>query len=105
MTKQDLVNAVDRAVNADRPGRDDITKSDIEAVINAAFTEIGAAVARGEWYVHHGFGSFKAVRRAGRMGRNPRTKEAMSIPAKDVVRFSPAGALKLAVADTMIVEE
>ena len=105
MTKNDLVSAVDRRVNGDRLRRDSITKTDIEAVINAAFTEIGAALVRGEWYVHIGFGSFKAVRRAERRGRNPRTMEDMTIPARTSVKFCPGRALKQAVAGAMIVEE
>lgn len=41
-----------------------------------------------------GLGKFKVVRRKARMGRNPATGEAIKIPAKTVVRFTVAKALK-----------
>jgi len=46
----------------------------------------------------HGFGAFKTAQRAARVGRNPRTGEAVKVPARRVVRFAPSttlsGALK-----------
>jgi DNA-binding protein HU-beta len=41
-----------------------------------------------------GLGKFKVVKRKARMGRNPATGEAIKIPAKTVVRFTVAKALK-----------
>jgi len=41
-----------------------------------------------------GLGKFKVVRRKARMGRNPATGEPIKIPAKTVVRFTVARALK-----------
>lgn len=40
------------------------------------------------------FGTFDLVDRAERAGRNPQTGEALTIPAKTVVRFRPGRALK-----------
>jgi DNA-binding protein HU-beta len=41
-----------------------------------------------------GLGKFKVQRRKARMGRNPATGEAIKIPAKTVVKFTVAKALK-----------
>ena len=44
-----------------------------------------------------GLGKFKVVERKARIGRNPLTGEAIQIPAKTVVKFTIAKALKEAV--------
>lgn len=41
-----------------------------------------------------GFGTFEAVKRAGRTGRNPRTGETLTIAASKVPKFKPGKALK-----------
>jgi DNA-binding protein HU-beta len=41
-----------------------------------------------------GLGKFKVVKRQARVGRNPATGEAIQIPAKTVVKFTVAKALK-----------
>ena len=45
-----------------------------------------------------GFGSFEIKERAARVGRNPRTKEEIAIPASRVAAFKVGKALKDAVA-------
>ena len=45
-----------------------------------------------------GFGKFYVVERAARAGRNPKTGEAIDIPASSAVKFSPGKGLKEAVA-------
>ncbi|NDE46335.1 MAG: HU family DNA-binding protein, partial [Betaproteobacteria bacterium] len=41
-----------------------------------------------------GFGSFRAVKRNARTGRNPATGEPLSIPSTTVPRFVPGAAFK-----------
>ena len=41
-----------------------------------------------------GFGSFEVKKRAARVGRNPKTKESIKIPASKVPVFKPGKALK-----------
>jgi DNA-binding protein HU-beta len=48
----------------------------------------------GEGVRWRGVGSFKVRRRKPRKGRNPRTGEELQIPARKVITFSPAKALK-----------
>ncbi len=57
------------------------------------FDTIAASLAAGEEVSIHGFGSFKLADRAARMGRNPRTGEAVKVPARRVVRFAPSSSL------------
>ena len=89
MNKTELINAV--AVSAD------VSKKEAEAVISAALDAITAALKEGDKVQLVGFGSFEVKKRAARVGRNPKTKEAIEIPAS-VVPVSKAGkALKDAV--------
>ena len=46
-----------------------------------------------------GFGAFEVKARAERIGRNPKTKESIKIPASKVPVFKPGKALKDAVAE------
>ncbi len=41
-----------------------------------------------------GFGTFAVTARAERVGRNPRTREEIKIPASKVPKFKPGKALK-----------
>ena len=90
MNKAELINAV--AVKAD------VSKKDAEAVVTAALDTITAAMAEGEKVQLVGFGSFEVKKRAARQGRNPKTKEAIEIPASVVPTFKAGKALKDAVA-------
>jgi nucleoid DNA-binding protein len=48
----------------------------------------------GEKLELRGLGSFKAITRKPMMARNPRTGEAVKVPAKRAVKFKPAPAVK-----------
>lgn len=47
-----------------------------------------------------GFGTFKVLSRGPRRGRNPRTGELISVPAKKAVKFSPGKDFKERIAAT-----
>ncbi len=53
-----------------------------ERIVNTIFETIAAALARGERIELRGFGSFVVKERGPRVGRNPRTGEAVQVPAK-----------------------
>lgn len=89
MNKTELINAV--AVSAD------VSKKEAEAVISAALDTITAALKEGDKVQLVGFGSFEVKKRAARVGRNPKTKEAIEIPASVVPVFKAGKALKDAV--------
>ena len=75
-----------------------LSKKDSEKAVNATFDAITAALEAGEKVSLVGFGAFDVKERAARMGRNPRTKEEVEIPASRVPQFKVGKALKDAVA-------
>ena len=74
-----------------------VSKKDTEAVITAALDAITAALAAEEKVQLVGFGAFEVKSRAARLGRNPKTKEPIEIPASKVPVFKAGKALKDAV--------
>ena len=90
MNKTELVAAV-----AEKAA---LSKKDSEKAINAAFEAITAAMASGDKVQLVGFGAFEVKERNARVGRNPRTKEEIQIPASRVPAFKAGKALKDAVA-------
>jgi DNA-binding protein HU-beta len=71
-----------------------LTKKDTERVINAAIDAITEALAKGDKVQLSGFGTFETKTREARIGRNPRTKEEIHIPATRVPDFKASKALK-----------
>lgn len=90
MNKAELINAV--------AARADVSKKDAETVIAATLDTITAALQEGEKVQLVGFGSFEVKKRAERLGRNPKTKESIKIPASKVPAFKAGKALKDAIA-------
>ena len=86
MTKTDLISAV-----AEKSG---LTKKDAEKAVAAVIDSITETLANGEKVQLVGFGTFEIRERAERTGRNPRTKEAMTIPASKAPVFKAGKALK-----------
>ncbi len=90
MNKAELVSAV-----AEKAG---LSKKDSEKAINAAFEAITETLAAGEKVQLVGFGAFEVKERNARIGRNPKTKEEIQIPASRVASFKVGKALKDAIA-------
>ena len=90
MNKAELVAAV-----AEKTA---LSKKDSEKAINAAFDAITAALVAGEKVQLVGFGAFEVKERGERVGRNPQTKEEITIPASRLASFKVGKALKDAVA-------
>ena len=90
MNKTELINAV-----AEKAA---LSKKDSEAAVNAALEAITGALSDGEKVQLVGFGSFEVKKREARVGRNPKTKEAIEIPASKVPVFKAGKALKDVVA-------
>ena len=90
MNKTELINAV-----AEKAA---LSKKDSEAAVNAALEAITGALSDGEKVQLVGFGSFEVKKREARVGRNPKTKDAIEIPASKVPVFKAGKALKDVVA-------
>ena len=86
MNKTELIAAA-----AEQAG---VSKKDSEAVVTAALDAIAESLKDGEKVQIVGFGSFEVKTRAERTGRNPKTKEAITIPASKVPVFKAGKALK-----------
>ena len=76
----------------------ELSKKDSEKALNAALSAITEELAQGGKVQLIGFGSFETKNRAARTGRNPRTKEEITIPATVAPAFKAGKALKDAVA-------
>ena len=63
-------------------------RQDAEKIVNTIFSEITAAMARGDRVELRGFGVFFVKFREGRTGRNPRTGALVSVGRKAVVDSS-----------------
>lgn len=74
------------------------SKKHSEEALTVALDLITEALAEGEKVQLVGFGSFEVRERAPRIGRNPRTKEEVTIPASKAVQFKSGKVLKRAVA-------
>lgn len=90
MNKSELINAV-----AEKAA---LSKKDSESAVTAALDAITAALAEGDEVRLVGFGTFEVKKREARIGRNPKTKEEIQIPATKVPAFKPGKALKDVVA-------
>ena len=91
MNKAELINAV--------AAKTEVSKKETEAVVAATLDAITAALKGGDKVQLVGFGSFEVKPRAERIGRNPKTKEAIKIPASKVPVFKAGKALKDTVAE------
>ena len=70
------------------------TRKDTEQIISTMLDVIGEELAAGGRVQLVGFGAFETKHREPRIGRNPRTKEAVEIPATTVPVFKAGKALK-----------
>lgn len=82
MIKSELLEAL----AADHP---DLRPEEIEQVVDIFFEEIARRLAEGGRVELRGFGAFSTRARDGRVGRNPRTGEAVEVAAKRVPYFKP----------------
>ena len=86
MTKAELIEKM--ASDAD------ISKAAAGTALNSLIENIGKSVKKGNKVTLVGFGTFSLTKRKARMGRNPRTGEAISIKASKSPKFTPGKAFK-----------
>jgi len=85
MNKAELIEALANATNT--------TKSSNEEMLNAFTATVTKHIKKEEIRLV-GFGTFKAVKRKARTGRNPQTGRAINIPARRVPVWRPGKELK-----------
>ena len=89
MTKVELIAAVAATAG--------LTKKDAEKAVSATLDVITEALQKGDKVSLVGFGTFEVRERKERQGRNPQTREPMTIPTSKLPAFSAGKALKDAV--------
>ena len=87
MTKSELIEKL-AAVQTQ------LTARDMELAVKLILNHMGDVLANGERIEIRGFGSFSLHYRAPRVGRNPKTGEQVSLPAKYVPHFKPGKELR-----------
>ena len=86
MNKTELIAAIAE--------KTELSKKDAEKALAAVVEAITEELKEGNKVQLIGFGSFEVKQRAARIGRNPKTKEAIEIPASKAPVFKPSKALK-----------
>lgn len=86
MNKQELVASVAEKAK--------LSKKDAEQAVNAVVESIKGALAAKDKVSLVGFGTFEVRARGARTAKNPRTGEAIQIPAGNVPAFRPGKELK-----------
>jgi DNA-binding protein HU-beta len=97
MRKADLVSRIAE--------KTDIPKVDVLMTLETFFSEVKESLASNENVYIRGFGSFIAKKRAKKIGRNIKKKEAIVIPAHYIPAFKPAKAFVNKVKDKVLVDE
>ena len=82
MTKSELIEALTRR-------QTQFTSRDIESAVKTILESMAQSLATGERIEIRGFGSFSLHYRPPRVGRNPKSGEAVSLPEKYVPYFKP----------------
>ena len=75
-------------------GKADMPKAQVEKVLDGLITTVMDEVKRGEKVTIPGFGAWSRTQRAALTGRNPRTGEAVQIPASKAAKFTVGAKFK-----------
>ncbi|MEE2746548.1 MAG: integration host factor subunit beta [Pseudomonadota bacterium] len=89
MTKSELIQRLSEMYPDPR-----LYHRDFERVVNRVFDEISASLTRGDRVELRGFGAFSVRERERRIGRNPRTGEAVDVEKKQLPFFKAGKGLR-----------
>ncbi len=87
MTKKDIIMKISEDTG--------LKQVDVKEVVQRTFDIIIDSLCAGDKVELRNFGIFKVKTRKGRVGRNPRTGEGVSIPDKKVVSFKAGMKMKV----------
>jgi integration host factor subunit beta len=87
MTKSELIDLIARSQNQ-------VPAKGIEEAVNLILETLTDALVADDRIEIRGFGSFTLHHRKPRIGRNPKTGAAVSLPSKRVPHFKPGKELK-----------
>ncbi len=86
MNKKNMIEAIHKRVG--------FSKRETGAIVDAAFELLKDSLAKGNSVMISGFGKFSVRERRARKGRNPRTGEAIILPARKAATFKVSRLLK-----------
>ncbi|MCK6528343.1 HU family DNA-binding protein [Myxococcota bacterium] len=89
MTKAELIAAIAESTS--------LTRAEVDRALGAFTEVVTSALKGGDKVTIVGFGTFSVSRRESRVGRNPRTGQQITIPAKATPRFKASKSLDEAV--------
>ena len=87
MTKSELIEVLSRK-------QSQLAYKDIELAVKTILEYMSSSLSNGERIEIRGFGSFSLHYRPARSGRNPKSGEPVSLPAKYVPQFKPGKELR-----------
>lgn len=87
MTKSELIDNLARQ-------HKHLAHTDVELAVKAMLEQMSQSLAAGDRIEIRGFGSFSLHYRPPRMGRNPKTGDAVALPGKHVPHFKPGKELR-----------
>ena len=87
MTKSELIEVLSRK-------QSQLAYKDIELAVKTILEYMSSSLSNGERIEIRGFGSFSLHYRPARSGRNPKSGEAVSLPARYVPHFKPGKELR-----------
>lgn len=87
MTKSELIDVIAKE-------QSHLAHRDVELAVKCLMEHMSGALASGERIEIRGFGSFSLHYRPPRMGRNPKTGEAVALSGKHVPHFKPGKELR-----------
>lgn len=85
MNKSELVSAIAEGAQ--------LSKVQAKAALDATLEAIAGALAKDDKVTLVGFGTFAVTKKEERQGINPRTKETITIPARNTVKFKAGSEL------------
>jgi DNA-binding protein HU-beta len=89
MTKAELIDKIATGAK--------LTKADASRALDSIQDSIKGALKKGQRITLVGFGTFSVSKRKARKGRNPRTGDVISIPARKTPKFTAGKAFKNAI--------
>lgn len=93
MTKSELIERLSKK-------QTHLPYKDVELTVKCILEQVNQALATGERIEIRGFGSFSLHYRPPRLGRNPKTGDAVALSAKHVPHFKPGKELRDRVDDS-----
>ena len=78
-----------------------LAKKDCDDIVNELIEQIIEGLIKYKIFKIHNFGTFKIKEKKSRLGRNPKTKEEVMIPERNVISFAPSKKILLMMNNTI----